>query len=89
MTETTVTTENTTDVSSAQARLKNFASRINNVEEEIEARVEDIKEIFKEAKDEGFDTKILRKALKLLKMDRTKREEERELVDLYVSRIEE
>ena len=84
-----MTQDNTsTDVGSTKARLKSFASRITNMEEEIEKAAEDIKEIFKEAKGEGFDVKILRKALRLMRQDKQKREEEQSMVDLYLSSLE-
>ena len=46
----------------------------------------DLKEVYAEAKGEGFDTKILRKVIRLLKQDKAKRQEE-EALDLYLSAI--
>ena len=47
----------------------------------------DIKEVFAEAKGEGFDVKILRKVIRMRKMDKAKRDEEEALIDLYLSAI--
>ena len=45
------------------------------------------KEVFAEAKGEGFDVKILRKVIRMRKMDKAKRDEEEALIDLYLSAI--
>lgn len=68
-------------------RLKSFIERIERLEEEKAGLAEDIKEVFAEAKGTGFDVKIMRKILKLRKMDAEKRREEQELLDLYASAI--
>jgi uncharacterized protein (UPF0335 family) len=47
----------------------------------------DLKEVFAEAKGEGFDVKILRKVIRLRKQDKVKRQEEEALIDLYLSAI--
>ena len=56
-------------------------------EDEKRALSEDIKEVYAEAKGEGFDTKILRKVIRLRKADTAKRQEEEALIELYVSAI--
>ena len=71
----------------AKDQLKAFVERIERLEEEKRALAEDIKEVFAEAKGEGFDTKILRKVIRLRKQDTAKRQEEEALVDLYISAI--
>jgi len=48
----------------------------------------DMKEVFAEAKSEGYDAKIMRKVLKLIKQDKAKRQEEQTLVDLYLQSVE-
>ncbi len=67
----------------AGARLKAFIERIERLEEEKAALAEDIKEIYAEAKGTGFDTKTMRKLIRLRKMDGDKRREEDELLELY------
>ena len=71
----------------AQGRLKSFIERIERLEEDKAAIANDLKEVFAEAKGEGFDTKILRKVIRLRKQDTAKRQEEEALVELYVSAI--
>ncbi len=71
--------------SAAQGRLKSFIERIERLEEDKAAVTADLKEVYAEAKGEGFDTKILRKVVRLLKRDKAKRQEEEALIDLYLS----
>jgi uncharacterized protein (UPF0335 family) len=47
----------------------------------------DLKEVYLEAKGNGFDVKILRKVVRLRKQDKAKRQEEDALLDLYLSAI--
>jgi len=68
-------------------RLKAFIERVERLEEEKTALAEDIKDIFAESKAVGFDTKTIRKVIKLRKMDREKRQEEEELLELYKAAI--
>ena len=46
-----------------------------------------IKDVFAEAKGEGFDVKVLRKVIRMRKQDKAKRQEEEALIDLYLSAI--
>ena len=71
----------------AQGRLKSFFERIERLEEDKAAISADLKEVFLEAKGEGFDTKIIRKVIRLRKQDKAKRQEEEALVDLYLLAI--
>jgi uncharacterized protein (UPF0335 family) len=71
----------------AGTRLKSFLERVERLEEERRGLGEDIKEIYAEAKGVGFDTKIMKRVLKLRKMEPDKRREEDELLDLYMSAI--
>ncbi len=68
-------------------RLKAFIERIERLEEEKAGLSEDIKDIYAESKGVGFDTKIMRKIIRLRKMDKEKRREEEELLELYKSAI--
>lgn len=72
----------------AGGRLKAFIERIERLEEEKSGLAEDIKDIYAEAKAVGFDTKIIRKVVRRRKMDKEKRQEEDELLDLYEVSIE-
>ncbi|MCK5284344.1 MAG: DUF2312 domain-containing protein [Alphaproteobacteria bacterium] len=71
----------------AGKRLRSFIERIERLEEEKFALMEDIKEIYAEAKGVGFDSKTMRKIVSLRKMDSEKRREADELLDLYRSAI--
>lgn len=73
--------------STAQSQLKSLIERIERLEEDKAAVANDLKEVFAEAKGAGFDTKILRKVIRLRKQDTAKRQEEEALIDLYLSAI--
>lgn len=68
-------------------RLLRFIERIERLEEEKKAVMDDIKEVYQEAKVNGFDTKAIRQIIKLRKMSREKREEERAILDTYLHAI--
>ncbi len=71
----------------AQGKLKSLIERIERLEEDKAAVAADLKEVYAEAKGEGFDTKIVRKVVRLRKQDAAKRQEEEALIDLYISAI--
>ncbi len=71
----------------AQGRLRTIVERIERLEQEKSEVMEQIKEVFAEAKGAGFDVKILRKVVRLRKQDRAKRQEEEAILDLYLSAI--
>jgi uncharacterized protein (UPF0335 family) len=71
----------------AQAQLKSVVERVERLETEKAEVVEQIKEVFAEAKGNGFDVKILRKIVRIRKMDRAKRLEEEAILDLYLSAL--
>jgi uncharacterized protein (UPF0335 family) len=71
----------------AQGKLKSLIERIERLEEDRKAVGADLREVFAEAKGEGFDTKILRKVVRLRAQDSAKRQEEAALVDLYIAAI--
>ncbi len=72
---------------SAQGKLKSLVERIERLEEDKAAVATDLKEVYAEAKGEGFDVKILRKVVRLRKQDSAKRQEEEALIELYISAI--
>jgi uncharacterized protein (UPF0335 family) len=71
----------------AGARLRSFLERIERLEDEKKALAEDVRDIYAEAKGVGFDTKTMRRVLKLRKMEPEKRREEDELLELYMAAI--
>jgi uncharacterized protein (UPF0335 family) len=72
----------------AATQLRTILERIERLEEDKAAVMADLKEVFAEAKGNGFDTKILRKVVRLRKQDKAKRDEEQALVDLYLDAID-
>ena len=71
----------------AQGQLKSIVERIERLEEEKKAIAGDIKEVYAEAKGNGFDVKILRKLISLRKKDANEREEEEAMLDLYLNAL--
>ncbi len=67
----------------AADQLRAIIVRIERLDEERKAVITDIKDIFAEAKGNGFDVKVLRRLLALRKMDRDVRNAFEALVDLY------
>ncbi len=68
----------------AADQLRSIVERIERLEEEKKALADDIKEVYAEAKGNGFDTKILRKVISLRKRDRAELDEEESLLDVYL-----
>ena len=64
-------------------RLRSFIERVERLTEEKDALTADIREVYAEAKSNGFDTKVMRKIVSLRKMDRADREELELLEELY------
>lgn len=71
----------------AQGQLKAFVQRIQNLMRERDGINDDIKEVAAEAKGMGFDTKTIRKVIRLLAMDPSKRQEEEAILDLYMHAV--
>lgn len=67
----------------AHARLRSFIERVERLEGEKAELSEDIKEVYGEAKANGYDPKIMRKIVRMRKMDVEKRQEEDALVEVY------
>lgn len=63
--------------------LRNLISRIERLEEEKANISKDIKEVYAEAKGNGFDTKIMRKVVQRRRMERHVRQEMDALLDTY------
>jgi uncharacterized protein (UPF0335 family) len=81
-------TEKTADPGGVSGqRLKAFIERVEKLEVEKAALADDVKDIYAEAKAVGFDTKTMRKVIRLRKMDAEKRREEDELLELYKAAI--
>lgn len=72
-------------VSNDQLRL--FMERIERLDEEKKGIADDIRDVFSEAKGQGYDTKIMRQILKLRKMTSDDRAEMEALLDVYKSAL--
>lgn len=68
-------------------RLRTIIERLERLEEDKQAVMDDMKEVFAEAKGEGYDVKILRKVIRIRKQDKAKRQEEDAILDLYLSAL--
>lgn len=71
----------------AQDQIRAFIDRIERMEEERKAIAADIKEIYAEAKGNGFDTKVLRKVVAIRKQDHAERMEQEALLSLYLDAL--
>lgn len=67
----------------AAEHLRQFIARIEKLEEEKKVIADDIKEVYAEAKGNGFDTKIIRQIIRLRKQEEADRQEAEALLDLY------
>jgi uncharacterized protein (UPF0335 family) len=65
-------------------QLRAFVERIEHIEEELKGLTEDKKDIYAEAKGEGFDVKILKEVIRVRKQDQKERDEKESLIDLYL-----
>jgi uncharacterized protein (UPF0335 family) len=70
-------------------RIRSFVERIEQIENEIKDLNEAKKEVFSEAKGEGFDVKILKEIIKLRKQDQGERDEQDSLLDVYMRAMDE
>lgn len=68
----------------AHMRLRSFIERIERLEEEKAALMADIREVYSEAKAAGFDPKVMRKVVRLRKMDENDRREEDLVLETYL-----
>lgn len=76
-----------TDVSTANNQIRAYIERVEWLEEEKVAISSDIKEIYSEAKGNGYDAAILRKIVALRKKDPNKRREEEAVMSLYLDAL--
>lgn len=67
--------------------LKSFIERVERLEEEKKALTEDIREVYSEARANGFDPKIMRQVVRMRKMDADDRAEQEALLEVYLNAI--
>lgn len=68
----------------AQDQLRSIVERIERLEEEKAEIARDIREVYAEAKGNGFDVKALRKLISVRKIDANERKEQEAMLDLYM-----
>jgi uncharacterized protein (UPF0335 family) len=68
----------------AADQLRSIVERIERLEEEKKALAEDIKDVYAEAKGNGFDVKVLRKIIAMRKRDRAELDEEESILEIYL-----
>lgn len=73
--------------STAQAQIKSIIERVERLETERAEIAEQVKEVYLGAKGNGYDVAILKKVVRLRRIDRAKRQEADAILDLYLSAI--
>ena len=73
--------------SAAGGQLKSIIERIERLGEEKDAIAADTKEVYAEAKGNGFDTKAIRKLVAIRKRDAAKLQEEKAVLELYAAAL--
>jgi uncharacterized protein (UPF0335 family) len=68
----------------AGTQLRSFIERIERLEEEKKTIADDIRDVYAEAKGNGFDTKVMRQVIRIRKKDVAERQEEEAILDLYL-----
>lgn len=69
---------------SSAAQMKAFIERVENLEEEKRNIASDIKDVYGEAKANGFDAKIMRKIVALRRLEPEDRAAQREILEVYL-----
>lgn len=75
--------ENETSQTVAAGQLRSVIERIERLEEEKTTISDDIKQVYAEAKGNGFDVKAVRKIVARRKLDAAERQEQDSILDLY------
>ena len=76
------------DVTIPGGRIRSFVERIENIDSELQELNEQKKEVFAEAKGEGFDVKVLKEIIRLRKQDQDERDEHETLLDVYMRALD-
>jgi uncharacterized protein (UPF0335 family) len=69
-------------------QLKQYISRIERLNSDKAKVADDIKQVFDEAKANGFDTKIMKQVIKLKKLDKDSLAEQEAILELYRSALD-
>lgn len=71
----------------AANQMRSYIDRVERLEEEKAGIAGDIKDVFAEARGNGFDVKALRKIVALRKKDHAERQEEESILELYMQAL--
>ncbi len=71
----------------AEGKLRSLIERIERLEEEKAALAADIREVYSEAKGEGFDVKIMRQVVRIRRLEAADRQEQEAILDLYLTAL--
>lgn len=71
----------------AAGQLRAFIERIERLEEEKQTIADDIRDVYAEAKGNGFDVKVMRQIVRIRKQDKAEREEQEAILDLYLQAL--
>ena len=82
-----VATDEATARRFAKDQLKAFVERVERLEEEKKALSDDVRDVFAEAKANGFDVKALRHVIRLRKLDVNERKEQEAIIELYLNAL--
>ncbi|GHE83816.1 hypothetical protein GCM10019059_45350 [Camelimonas fluminis] len=75
------------DTGVAVEELKQFVSRADNIDDEIEEKQSDRKELYAELKARGFDVLAFKQMMKIRRMDRNVRQEREAILQLYLDAV--
>ena len=67
----------------AADQLRLFIERVERLQEEKKGTADDIRDVYSEAKGQGYDTKTMRAIVRLRKMEKNARDEQEALLDTY------
>ena len=79
--------EEAPSTSFAKEQLKSIIERIERLEEEKKTISDDIRDVYAEAKGNGFDVKALRTIVRLRKQDANERAEQETILDTYMQAL--
>lgn len=82
-----MTDQNEAGKTVAAGQLRAFVERIERLEEDKKAVLDDIRDVYLELKSQGFDAKAVRTIVRLRKKNQTERQEEEAILDLYKSAL--
>jgi uncharacterized protein (UPF0335 family) len=79
--------ENASETNVAADELRAFIERIERLEEEKKTILDDVKDVYGEAKSRGYDVKVLRKIVAIRKQDQNERQEMDAILELYMQAL--